>query len=153
MTDQAKTDQAIDVLGDDALLDAFLDTLIPPSDEMPGAGSLGLAAALRQQIGSNPAFAAPVCTALGALRDAALARDPGGLPALSPEAREEVFAALLPQQPVLGMFQMFVFTNYYQHPIALKGLGLPGGAPFPNGYKIEPTDASLLAKLTARQRT
>jgi len=147
------TDQANDVLGDDAFLDAFLDTLIPASDEMPGAGSLGLGAAIRTQIGSNPAFAAPVRAALAALRDAALSRHPGGLPALSADAREEVLTALMPQQPVLGMFQMFVFTNYYQHPTALKGLGLPGRPPFPEGHSIEPTDASLLAKLATRRRS
>ena len=37
------------------LLDAILDTLIPPSEDgrMPGAGSLGIAKALRAQIADH----------------------------------------------------------------------------------------------------
>lgn len=147
------SNEPTDVLGDDAFIEAFLDTLIPASDGMPSASSLGLATAIRKQLASNPMFAKPVSVALSVLRDAALAREPGGLAALHPDAREQVLSALMPQQPVLGMFQMFVFTNYYQHPTALQALGLPGGPPFPTGHKIEPTDAALLAKLAARQRT
>jgi len=61
-------------------------------------------------------------------------------------------SALMAQQPVLGMLQLFVFTHYYQHPEALKALGQPGGPPFPGGHAIEPTDPALLAKLAARRR-
>jgi len=146
------TDVTTSPLDDDAFLTALLDTLIPPSDEMPGAGALDLAAGLRKQLGANPMFAAPATAALGALRDAARARDPGGLPALDADAREQLLTELMAQQPALGMLQLFVFTQYYQHPTALQGLGLPCGAPFPRGHKIQPTDPELLAKLDARRR-
>jgi len=147
------TDAATDPLGDEAFLAAFLDTLIPPSDRMPGAGAIGLAAGIRKQVASNPMFAAPVSAALAALRDAARARDPGGLPVLDLDAREEVLSAMMAQQPVLGMLQLLVFTQYYQHPTALQALGQRGGAPFPEGHTIEPTDPALLAKLAARRRS
>jgi len=97
-------------------------------------------------------FAAPAAAALGALRDAALARHPGGVSALDPDAREQLLTEVMAQQPVLGMLQLFVFTQYYQHPTALQGLRLPGGAPFPKGHTIQPTDPELLAKLGARRR-
>jgi hypothetical protein len=146
------TESSADPLEDETFLDAFLDTLIPPVDRMPGAGSLGVASALRKQIASNAMLAAPASAALAALRASALERDPGGLSALSPAAREEVLSALMPQQPVLGMVQFFVVTSYYQHPTVLEALGQPARPPFPKGYEIEPTDTSLLAKLATRQR-
>ncbi len=146
------TDAARDPLGDDAFLDALLDTLIPPSETMPGAGALGLAAGLRKQLSASPMLAAPAAAALGAVYDAARARDPAGLPALDPEAREQLLAAVMAQQPALGMLQLFVFMQYYQHPTALQALGQTGRAPFPEGHTIEPTDPELLAKLTTRRR-
>jgi hypothetical protein len=146
------TDAATDPLADDAFLGALLDTLIPPGETMPGAGALGLAAGLRKQLSAMPMIAAPASAALAAVRDAARARDPGGLPALDAESREQVLSAVIAQQPALGMLQLFVFTQYYQHPMVLQALGQPAGAPFPEGNEIEPTDPELLAKLTSRRR-
>lgn len=146
------TDAHDDPLADDALLAAFLDTLIPPSDRMPAASAVGLTERVREQIEGNAMLKAPVGAALAGLRDAALEQDPGGLPALHIEAREALLKATLKQHPVLGMFQMGVFAAYYQQPGAREGLGLPGGPPFPGGQEIEPTDPELLAKLEARRR-
>ena len=140
-------------LADDALFTAFLDTLIPASDRMPGAGSLGLADRVREQVTGNAMLQAPVAAALSSLRDAAIERDPGGLPALELDARAELLKATLTQHPALGMLQMVVFAAYYQHPAPREALGHAPGAPFPVGYTIEPTDPELLEKLEGRRST
>jgi hypothetical protein len=146
------TDPSDSPLDDDAFLAAFLDTLIPPGETMPAASAVGLVASIRKQLAENAMLAAPAAAALSAVRDAALQRDPGGLPALDAAAREELLKGLMPQQPVLGMFQMFVFAGYYQQPDVQKALGLPGKPPFPGGHEIEPTDSDLIARLEARKR-
>jgi len=144
------TDPHADPLADDAFLDAFLDTLIPPGERMPGAGSLGLGAAIRQQVEGNAVLKAPLAAALSALHASALTRDPAGLPALDAGARHELVKAMMAQHPVLGMFPFVLYIAYYQHPRVREALGQRSGPPFPEGYAIEPTDASLLAKLRRR---
>ncbi|MDD9936920.1 MAG: hypothetical protein OXT09_25130 [Myxococcales bacterium] len=145
------TDSHNDPLADDALLEAFLDTLIPPSDPMPGAGSLGMGEQVRKQVSANAMLKAPVEAGLGDLRDAALEQDPGGLPALNLEAREALLKAALKRHPALGMFQMAVFAAYYQHPKAREALGHSAGPPFPEGHTIDPIDPELLKKLESRR--
>jgi len=144
-------DSPTDPLADDAFFAAFLDGLIPPAAPMPGAGEI-LAATIHEQITSNPMFVAPVRGALGALRDAANARDPGGFVAMSPDARQAVLGEVVATQPVIGMMMLFLLGAYYQHPRVLEALGQPTGAPFPKGYQIQATSASLLSKLEARKR-
>ncbi|MDH5674102.1 MAG: gluconate 2-dehydrogenase subunit 3 family protein [Myxococcales bacterium] len=146
------TEPQNDPLADDALLAAFLDTLIPPSDAMPGAGTLGMGSAVRAQVSGNAMLSAPVSAALAGLREAGLERDPGGFAALDLDAREELLKGIMKQHPALGMMQMAVFAGYYQRPETLEALGQPAGAPFPKGNTIEPTDPELLAKLEARKR-
>jgi hypothetical protein len=139
-----------DLLSDDAFLDALLDTIVPPSDAMPGAGSLSLAAALRKELANNALLARPLQAALSALASAARERDADGFAALDAEARNELVAAAMKQQPMLGMLPFVVLIAYYQHPRVREALGQRGGAPYPQGHLIEATDASLLRKLRAR---
>jgi hypothetical protein len=144
------TDPSADPLADDAFLDALLDTLIPPGERMPGAGSLGLAASVRARVEENAMLKAPMAAALSALQTSARERDAGGLSALDADARSDVVAKAMAGQPMLGMFPLLLYSVYYQHPRVREALGQHGGAPFPRGYAIEATDASLLAKLKRR---
>lgn len=134
-------------------MQAFLDLVIPPSDDgsMPGAGSLGLASTLAQALEGDAMLGTLAVAGLQAVHDAALAREPGGLPALSAEARLQVAGAVSGTHPMLMVaIARHLYPAYYQHPRVLEGIGEPPRPPFPEGYEVEPTDPELLAKLQAR---
>lgn len=142
-------------LSDLAFLNAFFDVAIPPSRDgrMPGAGSLGLNATLAGALAADPILGAAVQAGLQAVRDAALARDPAGFAALSPQARREVVDAQLAAHPMLMIgVVVHLYQAYYQHPRVLEGLGVPPRPPFPEGYDLEDTEPELLAKLQTRRR-
>jgi hypothetical protein len=142
-------------LRDSDFMQAFLDVVIPPGTEgqMPGAGSLGLAAAVADALEADPVLGPVVEAGLEAVRATALTGDPGGLPGLSPQARVRIVDAQVESQPwlMLGVAR-YLYPAYYQHPRVLEGLGEPPRPPFPEGFEIEPTDPRLLEKLRPRQR-
>ncbi len=147
---------ALTPLRDTAFMQAFLDLVIPPSIDgrLPSAGSLDLASGVADQLEADAMLGPLVQAGLQALREAALARDPAGLPGLSPQARVEVVETQLGAHPLLMMgLARYVYPAYYQHPRVLEGLGEPPRPPFPEGYDLEATDPQLLDKLRARQRT
>jgi hypothetical protein len=136
-------------------MQAFLDVVIPPSEDgkMPGAGSLGLAVAVATALEADRVLGPVVLSGLQAVREAGLARDPGGLPGLSPQARAGVVETQLEAQSWLMMgVARYLYPAYYQHPRVLEGLGEPPRPPFPEGYELEATDPQLLEKLQTRRR-
>ena len=142
-------------LRDSAFMQAFLDLVIPPSgdNKLPGAGSLDLAADMAVRIEADPALGPFVQAGLQAVHDAALARDPAGLSALSPQARIEVVEAQLAAHPMLMLgIGLHLYPPYYQHPRVLAALGEPPRPPFPEGYALEATDPALMQKLLDRRR-
>lgn len=143
-------------LRDSNFMRAFLDLVIPPSDDgkMPGAGRLGLAEGLATKLEADTGLGPPVLAGLRAVYDAALERDAGGLPGLSPDARVEVLESQLASHPALMLgLSVHLYMAYYAHPLVLEGLGEPPRPPFPEGYEVADTDAELLEKLRARRRS
>jgi hypothetical protein len=140
-------------LRDQAFMHAFLDVVIPPSRDgrMPGAGSLGLISDLADRIEADSRLGAPVRAGLEAVRDAALARNAGGLSELAPAARADTVRQVSVEHPqfMTGLTR-HLYLAYYQHPRVLEGLGEPPRPPFPEGFEIEPTDDRLLEALRAR---
>jgi hypothetical protein len=136
-------------------MEAFLNAVIPPSSDgrMPGAGVLGVAAELAGAIEGDVRLGPLVQAGLLGVYQAAIERDPHGLPALSAPARVEVIQGQLAAHPVLMMgVARHLYPAYYQHPRVLEGLGEPARPPFPEGYDVEPTDPRLLDRLRQRQR-
>ena len=139
------------ILRDAAFMRAFLDLVIPPSDDskLPGAGSLGLSSELADALAANSG----VVSGLQAVHEAALERDPAGLAALAPAARLELVETQLEPHPTLmaGITHQ-LYLAYYQHPTVLQGLGQPPRPPFPEGYTVEETDPRLIEVLQERRR-
>ena len=127
----------------DSTLDAILETLIPPSEDgrMPGAGSLGLADAVRAQAGAaGDLFAAGLAAAEAA-----------GIAELDLPDRVAVLRELESTQP--GFVPILYFptcTAYYRHPQVLVGLGLEPRPPHPKGYELEPGNLEALERVRAR---
>jgi hypothetical protein len=120
-------------------LASLLDELLPPREDarLPGAGGLGLAAAV-----DAASLGSPLRPALSATL-AALAS--GGFAALAKDERRARVEALAKQSPEL--FQLLLrhaYGAYYTHPSVVAALGLPARPPFPQGYAVSPTDFSLL---------
>ena len=144
-----------DLLTDAAFVNAFLDVIVPPSDDgrMPGASALGIAEAIADRIGADPMLGAAVRAGMQAVQDAALARDPGGFLALDPTARAEVAQSQAPAHPALMLgVAAHLYQAYYQHPQVIAALGYPARTPFPEGYPLEPTDPALMESLLRRAK-
>ena len=141
-------------LRDAAFMEAFLDLVIPPSDDrkLPGAGQLDLAAGLADTLEADQAVGPLVQAGLHAVYNDALARDPAGFSGMPTNVRVEIVEAQLETHPMLMIgLAAHLYQAYYQHPRVLEGLGEPPRAPFPEGYDLEETDPQLLEKLLGRR--
>ena len=136
-----------------ATLAALLDALVPQSADgrLPGAGALGLASGIEQQLGAMCAFTAP---GLDALEARARERGASGFAELGAAERAEVLNAHAAADPGFLPGLVFqVYSAYYQHPRVLSGLGLEPRPPHPKGYALEQPDLdALLAPVRARTK-
>lgn len=142
-------------LDDDGFMKALLNLVVPPSPsgDLPGAGSLGLEAAIGQGVRADPLLGSMVEPGLEAVRDAALSDHPDGLAGMTPEARTKLVEAQVASNPMLMMGLLrHLYPVYYGHPKVLEGIGEPPRPPFPEGFEVEATDPELLEKLRARQK-
>jgi hypothetical protein len=141
-------------LDDLEFVDALLNLVIPPSADrnLPGAGTLGLAATVAAALQADKLLGPLVEVGLEAVRSASLSDHPEGLAAMTPHAGTELLKAQLSAHPVLviGILR-HLCPAYYQQPHVLEAIGEPPRPPFPDGYDVEPTDAALLENLRARR--
>jgi hypothetical protein len=138
-------------LGDPGFLRAMLNLVIPPSGRMPGAGDLDLWPAVEGPFAQNPAALVSLTAALDAVREAALARDPGGLAALPPAVSAEVVQSATAGRPdFMPSLARAVAMAYYQQPAVLIALGEPARPPFPEGFELEQISPDWLELLKQR---
>lgn len=136
-------------------LAAVLDVIVPPSSDgqLPGAGELGLAAAVVEAARQNPLLRPAVAQGLAAIE--AVARDRGlaSFPAASAAARTEIVKSATGDAAQLVPALLFpIYIAYYQHPRVLEGLGREARPPFPKGYAMAPFDPALLEPVRKRKR-
>ncbi len=89
---------------------------------------------------------------------AELSRDSGvvvigleSLESIPPEPHVDIVNRLRESAPgFLRFFETCVVTCYYRDPRVQRSLGMPGRAPFPGGYFIEPSNWSLLDPVRQR---
>ena len=142
-------------LNDHDFMKALLNLVIPPSasGELPGAGALGFEPAVATALQADPLLGPMVEAGALAVREAALAEHPEGLPGMAPQAGTKVLEGQLASHPFLIMgLSRYLYPAYYAHPRVLEGIGEPPRPPFPEGFEVEATDAELLEKLRARRR-
>lgn len=139
---------------DHEFMDAFLNLVIPlnASRSLPGAGDLGLSAAVAAGLQADPLLGPMVGAGVRAIRDAALSQHPEGLAGISAEAGNGLIHAQVSANPFFMMgLARYLYPAYYQHPQVLSGIGQEPRPPFPEGFAVEATDAELLEKLKARR--
>jgi hypothetical protein len=122
------------------ILEIVLDTLIPPREDIPGAGGLGLAQAVSldaEETGKTDDL------------DRILLHIPADFSGLAIDEREAILRTLEQKEPVAFWTLInMAYTAYYTHPDVLAGVsertGYNPGPPQPRGYALEPFDEALL---------
>ena len=127
------------------LLDAVLDRLIPPQDNRPGAGSLGIGDFVEGVAVGEPGLTRLFVQGLTAIEIAATERGAGGFASLSDEAKDETLRAV--EQANAVFFDQLVlqtYNGYYSNLTVFEAIGynLPS-VPSP-GAKPDLLDESLL---------
>jgi hypothetical protein len=135
------------------LLASVLDEIIPPSDDgrFPGAGALGLAGFVEQNLRSTPELRPVVEQGLSALEELAKSRGASGFAALPRRDKREVLRELSATQPVFvpGLI-LHAYAGYYQDSRVIEALGLEPRPPYPEGYELEAGDLTLLEPVRRR---
>lgn len=134
-------------------LTGVLDEIIPPSadGQLPGAGALGLAAAIDEAMRKTPDLRPAVVQGLTALAELAAGRGSPDFAALPGDVRLELLNELAAAQPAFLPGLIFhTYVGYYQDPRVLQGLGMEPRPPHPEGYELETGDLSLLDPVRRR---
>ena len=138
---------------DDAYWLALFEVLIPPDTArgMPSAALPAMLPAVRERLRAVAGMEAIVEASLDAIDARLVAAGGAELASLDLEAREAVMREADADQPMgLNALAFNVFATYYQQPEVLAALGLPGRAPFPEGFALDDDDEPWLAKARAR---
>jgi len=133
-------------------LASVLDEIIPPSGDgrLPGAGEVGLVRYIEQQA---PELRPTIVQGLSALDELARGLGARDFAALCREDKLELLNELATAQPAfLPGLILQCYVGYYQNDRVLEGLGLEPRPPYPEGYKMEPTDLGLLDGVRRRKK-
>ena len=131
---------------------AVMDHLIPPVDDFPGAGSLGLAQTVEETAAGIPHFRSALITTLDALSLDMSAHAFGGFGAL--DADEQIEALESVEQSLPGPFGKLVelvYIVYYSDQRAHERIGWKTGPLQPAGFHMEPFDETVLANVRDRE--
>ena len=130
---------------------AVMDRMIPAVEDMPGAGSLGLAAEVERMAGPVPGLGSALLRTLDALSLDPAARAAGGFLALEGTAQDKAIRMIestLPQP--FGLFLEMVYTAYYADERVHERIGR-ASHPSPHGvFPAEPFDESALEQVRRR---
>jgi hypothetical protein len=128
-----------------AVLQAVMDRLVPPVDELPGAGTMGLLDKVEAMAGAHPPFHFALIALLG------------GLPAGSFAARvaadqDKAISRFETAHPaVFNAVLEVVYLAYYADPRVHGRIGWAGGPLQPGGFALPPFDETILEKARQRQ--
>ena len=138
---------------DDAYWLALFEVLIPPDATrgMPSAALPAVLPAVRERLRAMEGMEALVDASLDAIDARVTAAGGAAFATLDLETRNALVREADAEQPMgLNALAFNVFAVYYQQPEVLAALGLPGRAPFPEGFALDDDDEPWLAKARAR---
>lgn len=127
-----------------AVLRAVMDRLVPPIDELPGAGAMGLAPEVETMAGQHAAFH----RALVGLLDGLAAE---GFAALPGPGQDGAIAAFENAQPTMfNTLLEAVYLAYYGDERVHRRIGWRTGPLQPLGFDLPPFDEAILDKTRRR---
>ncbi len=133
------------------ILTAVVDGIIPPGDGVPGAGEVGAAQHVEGICGVSPQSRALLTSGLKAIEAASGSIHSRGFSSLSEDDRTAVLKQVESQEPeFFAVLVRETYSGYYSSPEVLRAKGLPLSPPQPEGYDIEPFDATLLEGVRKR---
>ncbi|MBT5320580.1 MAG: hypothetical protein HOL45_11820, partial [Chloroflexi bacterium] len=113
---------------DTSLLSAALDRVIPPVDDLPGAGGMGLAGEVVKRCEADSRFNAALTTVIGALPS------PNDFTALDDEGQDGALRTVESSDPdAFGLWLDVVYAIYYMQPAVHRRLSWHGRTPQPEG--------------------
>lgn len=130
---------------DRSVLRAAMDRLVPAVDDLPGAGTMGLAPEIEAMAARHPAFH----RALVGLLDSLAAK---GFATLAGPAQDDALRALEMAQPLLfNAVLELVYLAYYGAERVHRRIGWRTGPLQPSGFELPPFDEAILDR-TRRRR-
>ena len=127
------------------LLDAVLDRIIPPQENRPGAGSLGVGDFVESVVVGEPGLTRMFVQGMASIEIAAAERAPDGFTALPDEARDEVLRSVEQSNgDFFGQLVLQVYNGYYTDLTVFEAIGYILPLPPVPGAKLELLDETLL---------
>jgi hypothetical protein len=128
-----------------AVLRAVMDRLVPPINDLPGAGAMGLAPEVEAMTRQHSSFHRAL---IGLLDGLAVE----GFVALPGPVQDDAIGAFENAQPVMfNALLEVVYLAYYGDERVHRRIGWPTGALQPRGFELPPFDEAILDKTRLRQ--
>ena len=127
------------------LLDAVLDRIIPPQDNRPGAGSLGIGDFVESVAAGEPGLTRMFVQGLAAIEIAAAEHGPNGYTAMSNEQKDATLRSV--EASHAGFFEQLVlqvYNGYYTNLTVFESIGYSLSSVPDSGAKLDLLDESLL---------
>lgn len=136
---------------DVSVLSAAMDRVVPPVDELPGAGGMGLAAVVVERSRADERFWDALSTVIGALSSSGSGGS-GEYASMSGDEQDDALRVVEASEPAaFALWLDVVFTIYYMQPTVHKRLDWHGRSPQPVGNEMPPWDESVLSKIRQRE--
>ncbi len=137
--------------GQTALASEVLDQLIPPRDDYPGAGELGVAQHLGSLAASKPDLGALLRGGLEAIDSESRRTHAAAFTELADERKVEVLRAVEAESPQsFAMLVRHSYAGYYSHRRVIELMGLEARPPQPLGFELDPFDPSTVEHVKER---
>jgi hypothetical protein len=127
------------------LLVAVLDSIVPPREGLPGAGGLGVDAAVDRTLSQTPKLRRLILDGLSQIVVAAERTAGADFLALDAGAREGVLRGVEAAEPAFfAALVEHTYRGYYTQPEVRAAIGYPDRAPQPRGHQLAPFREDLL---------
>ena len=127
------------------LLDSVLDRIIPPQENRPGAGALGIGDFVESVAVGEPGLIRLFMQGLAAIEIAAAERGPDGFAALSDDGKDAALRAVeVSHADFFDQLVLQVYNGYYTNLTVFESIGYNLPSPPVPGVKLELLDETLL---------
>jgi hypothetical protein len=134
------------------VLKAMMDLIVPPIDDLPGAGEMGLAKEAEQLAARIPDYGIALRRVLDAMSLDPASRAEGGFAAVEEDQRIASVQALEAGMPkYFDKFVDLVYIVYYGDERVHKRIGWRSGPLQPLGWELPPFDPSTLETVSQRE--
>ena len=129
-----------------------LDRLIPPVDDLPGAGSMGLSDSIERHAQRSPIMRSALISVLDALSLDPGLHASGGFKALKPEQQDEAIRIIEVSmaEPFMHLLRL-VYSVYYGDSRVHARIGWPSRPVQPEGFELPPFDEAVLERVRRRK--